>query len=141
MRFFLLAASNPRANARNVVQDFINLIEPVIALKNHDGRRLTRKRMAQDFEHLLRHRVGMTIGEQWPIETILAYGDSARHVQFLDNPGRQGVEKFVSVEAVIIGIQVKVFDIKEESGTGLAADQAEKLDVRQLRVRTSRRDR
>ena len=50
-------------------------------------------------------------------------------------PGRQGVEKLIRIEAVIAGIQVEVLDVEQKSGAGLAADQVEKLGIRQLRIR------
>jgi hypothetical protein len=34
-----------------------------------------------------------------------------------------------------VGIQVEIFDVKEKSGAGLAADQIDKLRVGQIRVR------
>src|SRR5215471_450098 len=79
--------------------------------------------------------MGMGIGEKWAFEKVLANGHAARHVDFLHQALRQGIEKCVRIEAEITGIQVKVLDIQEKSGAGLAADQIDKLGVRHVRVR------
>src|SRR2546422_154416 len=75
-----LLTGDPRADARHIVEDFINGVEPVIALE-HDGvRSVTRERVIEEVEHTIGDRVGMGIGEERPPQNALAHGHAAGHM-------------------------------------------------------------
>ena len=72
----------------------------------------------------------MGIGEKGPLQTGIANGNSASHVYFPHRVWRQVVEKFMSVEVVILGIQVQILDVKQKACPTLTADQVEKIGIR-----------
>jgi hypothetical protein len=58
-------------------------------------------------------------------------------MDFFYQPGRQSIDELDGIEAMIAGIQVKIFYVEKKSGTGFSANRAEKFRVRQLRIRPS----
>jgi hypothetical protein len=56
------------ADAPNVIHDLIDGIEPVVAFQ-HDGvRRLPSKRVIEEIERPVRHRVGVAVGEDGTLQ-------------------------------------------------------------------------
>jgi len=52
-----MSGGDSRANARDVIEDFIDRVEAIIALK-HDGcRRLVRENMVEEIERSIGHRM------------------------------------------------------------------------------------
>src|SRR5262252_8728948 len=103
-------AGQARADALDIVKDFIDGVESLIPLQHDGGRRLAQEGMIEQIEHLARRRVRMGIDKNWPPENVLVHGCTARHVHLLDEAGRQRVEKFVRIEAVVRRVQIKSLD-------------------------------
>src|SRR5580693_4309045 len=53
-----------RPNARDVGEDFVALLEPVVAFENDHGRRVPRKRITEQIEGLVGHRMAVRIGKE-----------------------------------------------------------------------------
>src|ERR1700730_11790819 len=70
-----------RANARNIGEDFIAGVEPIIAFEDDDGRRLPRKRIFEQIQGRVWHRVTMRIGKERLGEKLITDCDTARHLQ------------------------------------------------------------
>src|SRR5271163_3870016 len=118
-----MVAGDSRANARDIVEDFIRRIEAIVAFKDDGSGRLARENLIEEIERLIRHRMGMGIGEKRVIEKGLTNSYAAGQVNLLNQAVGQGIEKLARIEDMIAGIQVKVLDIEQQSGSGLAADQ------------------
>ena len=72
-----------RANARNIVYDFLEGVESIIAFENDRLRHLPPQEIFQQVEGLIGHWVGVGIGENWMPCNMLGHGDAARHVHLL----------------------------------------------------------
>src|SRR5262245_48405833 len=53
-----------RANARDVVENFVAGLKPIVALQDDDGRRLPRKRVFQEIEGRIRDWMAVRICKQ-----------------------------------------------------------------------------
>ena len=125
-----LQTGDPRTDAPDIVKDFTNGVKPIIALE-HDGfGGVAGEHLIEEIERPIRHRMGVGISEEGTLQKILADGHAPRHVHFPHQVGRQGVQKCIRIEAVVMSIQEEIFDVKEKSSAGLAADQIKKLRVR-----------
>src|SRR5690242_1838024 len=67
-----------RADARDVVQDFIECVEALVALENDRLRMMAPQRVCEQVQRLVRHRMGVRIRKERP--TCILHGDAARHV-------------------------------------------------------------
>ena len=76
------------------------------------------EQMVEKPVRLVGDRIGMGIGEERATDKILIHGLAARHMHFLDQAGRQGVEKRVGVKPVISGIEIKILNIQQQPGAG-----------------------
>src|SRR5207244_819049 len=81
-------AGDPRADAPDIVKNFINGIEPIIAFQHDRRRMLARERMIEQFEGALRHGVRMRIDKEGSPQERLAGGHPAGQVYFLDQACR-----------------------------------------------------
>jgi hypothetical protein len=77
-------AIEPRTQPRDIVQDFVDGIEAIIALEHDDARRLPREGVIEQIERGLGDRVGMGILEERPWQEVFLQGDAARHMYLLD---------------------------------------------------------
>ena len=62
----------------------------------------------------------------------VVHGGAARQVDLLNQTGSKIVEKCIRVEAVVYGVEIKVLDVEQKAGVGLAADQVDELRIRQF---------
>ena len=63
-------AGHPRADARNIVQDFVDRVEPIVALEHDEGRVLAREHMVEEIERRVGDRMGVGVGEERPSERL-----------------------------------------------------------------------
>ena len=118
-----------RANAANIGKDLIEFLQPVIALEHDHIGPVPNQHAIKQIERAVGHRMRVGIGEEGTGQKILVNGDTARDMHFLDDAGGQVVQERMRVKSMIVRIQVEVFDVKKQTGAGLAADQIEKLDI------------
>jgi len=126
-----------RADASHIAEYFVSGTKPLIAFKDNGGRGMPVKHAVEKRKHLARHRVTVGVSENRFVGSIILNGYAAGHMDFFDQPGRQGIDELDGIEAMIAGIQVKIFYVEKESGTGCSANHAEEFRVRQLRIRPS----
>src|SRR5262245_9300630 len=127
-----LHGGDARANAAHIVQDLVEFQEPIVALEHDSLGSMTGQHMIEQIERGVRHRMRVGIGEEGTREKILLNSDAPRHVHFLDDAGGELVQKCMRIKSMIVRIQIEVFDVEQEAGAGLAADEIEKLGVSQI---------
>ena len=99
-----ISTVDAQSNALDVGEDFARSVKSIVTFEYNRLRGVKRQCVLQEIERLVRHRVGMGIGEKGPLQASNGY--SASHVHFPHQVRRQLIEKFISVEVVILGIQV-----------------------------------
>src|SRR5262245_20101466 len=117
-----LSRRNARADTRQIVENLVDRVEPVVAFENDDRRPVPPERIGEQVERRVGHRMGMRVGEERPPRRFLAHRHAARHVHFPHQPGRQVVEERVRVEPVIGRIEENVLNVEQKPGTALPAE-------------------
>jgi hypothetical protein len=103
-----ISAGGSRPDTRDIVQDFVDRVESIVAFEDDGCGRVARENVVEEIERLIGHWMGMAICEQRPLENALAQSHATRKVNLLHQAVRQGIEKCARIEAMIAGIQVKV---------------------------------
>jgi hypothetical protein len=71
-----------RPYARNILKDFLTLVQPIIPLEDDGLRAMSTQRVIEKIERFLGDRMGVGIGEDRPTHGI-ANRHAARHVDLL----------------------------------------------------------
>src|SRR5271169_2318846 len=126
-----------RADASYVAQYLVSGTKPLIAFKYDGGRAMAVEHAVEKRKHLVGHRVAVSVGENRLPKSIILNGYATCQMDFFYQPGRQSIDELDGIDAMIAGVQVKIFDVEKKSSAGFSTNQAEKFRVRQLRIRPS----
>src|SRR6266446_2005015 len=77
-------SGDARANAGDVIENFVASLEPVVALQDDDARRVPRKRVFQEIEGRIRDWMAVGIRKQRLGERLITDRDAAGHVHLPD---------------------------------------------------------
>ena len=77
----------------------------------------------------------VTISEDGTLQITFLNRHAPGEMHFLDQAVRQGVQESVGIEAMVVRIQKEIFEIEQESRSGLGADQVEKFGIGHFRIR------
>ena len=99
-----MGVSDACADACNIIENFTDGVEPIVAFGYDESRGLARDHMGEEIVCPGRNRMRMGGGQERPSQRLLGRGDAACHMRLLHQSGGQCVEKFVRAEAVVVGI-------------------------------------
>src|SRR4029450_12128256 len=97
-----LHGGDARADAAHIVQDLIELLQPIVALEHNSLGSVPGQHMVEQIERPVRHRMRMRIGEEGTREEILLNRNASCDMHFLDDAGGKVVQESVRIKSSLL---------------------------------------
>src|SRR5215510_11317904 len=105
-----------QADTANIGKDFIEFLQPIIALEHDSVGPVSNQYAIKQIERAVGHWMRVGIGKEGAGQKVLINGDATRDMHFLDDAGGQVVEERMRIKSMIVGVQVKVLDVEKQAG-------------------------
>src|SRR6476659_67744 len=105
-------AGQEPADARNILENFLTCLEPVVTFNDDCLRSVPDERMVEKVECCVRDRMRVRISKQRPGRSAILDRDPAGHMNFLNEAARKVVEEDSGIKVMILGVQVDVLHVE-----------------------------